>query len=183
MKFVQMVSSADSLTSNTNRLWTIFYCSTVCLLWHFCVCFTLNSAESSGQTGQSCEQRRVNKLNVYTKCEHAECIVYIVYQMWTSWIPNLHQPKPNFLKNKLKFNFGNFEAMNGLYLPDICPKISARQISPKFRKHLVCLSHQCNVSSHWGFETVAGIVETVTLGNQAIRFQWEQSCKTKSGQD
>ena len=95
--------------------------------------------------------------------------------MWTSWIPNLHQPKPNFLKNKLKFNFGNFEAMNGLYLPDICPKISARQISPKFRKHLVCLSHQCNVSSHWGFETVAGIVETVTLGNQALRFQ----CKTK----
>ena len=28
------------------------------------VCFTLNSAESLGQTGQSCEQRRVSKLNV-----------------------------------------------------------------------------------------------------------------------
>ena len=52
--------------------------------------------------------------------------------------------------------------------------ISAQKSPSKFWKP--------SVSSHWGFETVADIVATVTLGNQAIWFQWEQSWQTKFSQ-
>ena len=91
MKFVQMVSSADSLTSNTNRLWTIFYCNCTFCMFHI----------------EQCRIARTNRTKLWAEtseqaeCEQAECIVYIVYQIWTSRIPNLHQSSTSALATEM----------------------------------------------------------------------------------
>ena len=56
---------------------------------------------------EQCRIARTNRTKLWAEtseqaeCEQAECIVYIVYQIWTSWIPNLHQSSTSALATEM----------------------------------------------------------------------------------